>query len=289
MKNLYLVLFLLAFGIACFSQSSLPQSTYAQIYNFEPGDTLEYWFRTDDEYSFDYTEGYLFYVIAGSVQDSSSVNYLLASYGGESHSSNPFHPIGGGGVSFSYPLALKDSPILFNLMYLDTACNHIDSVYANQDFNGSKQNEVSRMCFESSWQQKFVDSLGQVSYSAYHTTSGAHWSGSQQSLIYYHKANGARWGSPHYFVIQDIDNPGEEASEAVILPNPVTQTFQVHFAVLDKTVTLKLFDALGREVKRDIISSSTTTINRSGLEKGLYVWQIERDGIMIKTGKLIFE
>ena len=289
MKKFYKLFFLSFLFTNGFSQNPTP-STYSQVYNFEPGDSLEYYFRVDDDNaSHDYTEGYILYVITGSNQDSSSLNYQVNSVS-SSHSSNPFHTLSCGSPPFSYSLNLKDSSILYALKDSDILCMGVyDSVYVNQDFNGSKQNEVYRMCFESGWGQKFVDSLGQVSRHAYHQNSGFG-AGEQESLVYYHKANGTKWGTPYNFVVMGINDVIEESLDAQISPNPVKNTFQFHITEsYNESATFKLFDALGRAVKQEIISSATTTLDRDNLSNGIYFWQLENEGKILERGKVVFE
>lgn len=289
MKKFYFVPLLFVFSLRSFSQ--LIPSTIGEIYNFGVGDSLEYEFSIyADDQSHSYLHGYVLFVITNGSQNLTNVFYQYTRDVHYTSVSNPLnYPPYASDPPFIYSLNTKDSSVLYQLILTDTMCSpKYDSVYVNQQFNGRKQNESYRMCFESTWGQQFADSLGQVSRSAGHTNGGAQWEAESQSLIYYHKANGDTWGTPQYFVLNGIDDM--EESPIKIFPNPTSSTFQIKLFQSPHQQTLfKLYDALGREVKQELLSSITTTLNRENLNKGIYFWQIETGRKILERGKIIFQ
>jgi len=74
---------------------------------------------------------------------------------------------------------------------------------------------------------------------------------------------------------------------ATIFPNPVNDVLNIAINPKDVgMVTIKLYNALGKEVKKVIAISPLTSLNISGLTKGIYFIQI-LDGRRITTHKVI--
>ena len=85
----------------------------------------------------------------------------------------------------------------------------------------------------------------------------------------------------------------EEASikkSIQIFPNPSTTSFNLQLSSPPTGETyFQLYDALGRQVKREEIISTTTTINRNNLPCGIYFWQLEQANKILERGKVVME
>lgn len=75
-----------------------------------------------------------------------------------------------------------------------------------------------------------------------------------------------------------------------ISPNPAFSTFTLQLSSSPVTETyLLLYDALGREVKRELITTQLTTLNRNQLPAGIYYWQLQSGGVVAGRGKIVLE
>jgi len=72
-------------------------------------------------------------------------------------------------------------------------------------------------------------------------------------------------------------------------PNPfnTTVTFEIAGPALPGTATLRLFDALGRQVRREEFAGEKFVVQRHDLETGLYYFLIESEGKRIGAGKVM--
>ena len=48
-----------------------------------------------------------------------------------------------------------------------------------------------------------------------------------------------------------------------------------------------LCDALGREVRRESLAQAETAVSLAGVGEGLYFYEVESDGAVLKSGKLL--
>ena len=71
-------------------------------------------------------------------------------------------------------------------------------------------------------------------------------------------------------------------------PDPFGEsiTFDIIGPALPGNATLRLFDALGRQVRREEFAGEKFVIQRQTLETGLYYFLIESDGKRIGAGKV---
>ncbi|MCX6200031.1 MAG: T9SS type A sorting domain-containing protein [Bacteroidetes bacterium] len=75
-----------------------------------------------------------------------------------------------------------------------------------------------------------------------------------------------------------------------IFPNPCTTTFTIQLTTPPVAVAhFQLYDALGRQVKREEINSTTTTIHRTNLPSGIYFWQLIERNKILERGKVVME
>lgn len=300
MKKFYFALLLSVFSVKSFSQ--LIPSTIGEVYNFEVGDTMEYYSEThlgDGFHSYAY--GYMLITITSKYSNGDTIKYSYqsstqitsASFPYLASIEGPFFTGGNHNDYISPPLTLTklDSSIFIRFDY---SCQNpfcFDSVAENAAYNFRKQNMHNDHNL-GVWVETFVAGVGLVSGGYFIESQGDSYG---QTLIYYHKANGETWGTPQYFVLNGINNL--EESSIKISPNPTSSIFQIKLSKEPHRQTyFKLYDALGREVKQELISSATTTLNRENLSNGIYFWQVEaeaclpdRQGKIMERGKIIFE
>ncbi len=71
-------------------------------------------------------------------------------------------------------------------------------------------------------------------------------------------------------------------------PNPfgASVRFEVEGPALFDPLSLRLFDALGRQVRREEFSGTTFTLERAALEAGLYYFLVESEGRRVGAGKV---
>lgn len=71
-------------------------------------------------------------------------------------------------------------------------------------------------------------------------------------------------------------------------PNPFTEsvTFEITNLPIQGPVTLRLFDALGRQVRQEVFYGAKWVLGREGLPSGLYYYRIESEGRRVGSGKV---
>lgn len=86
-----------------------------------------------------------------------------------------------------------------------------------------------------------------------------------------------------------IGKDSGQAIEPLVFPNPANETINIEFhSIPQQTVIVKIFDSTGELVSQSEISASdkTVTLDLGNLPKGLYVYSIEEDTMVLKTGKI---
>ncbi|MCK6649603.1 MAG: T9SS type A sorting domain-containing protein, partial [Bacteroidia bacterium] len=87
--------------------------------------------------------------------------------------------------------------------------------------------------------------------------------------------------------IEEISN-----GEIAVYPNPFSDvtTFVIHSDKTNETYTFELYDVLGKKVmEQKNIAAKQFSINRNGLENGMYFYKIVTNNKMIGNGKLIIK
>ncbi len=75
-----------------------------------------------------------------------------------------------------------------------------------------------------------------------------------------------------------------------IFPIPVISSFSLQlFSFPESQTCFHLFDALGRQVMQELITSATTNIHCGSLPNGIYFWQLQAENKILQRGKLLFE
>ena len=289
MKKIYLLLIISVFSVRSFSQTLIP-STIGEVYNFEVGDTFEtncgfspcprppsYYNMIIIESKYSWGDSVIY---IAKVNDVSSGTYSCQISGGSSTHTD------------SLIYTLLDSSIFWN-HYHANACDSngaciYDTVYIDSTRNNRKSNKHYDGGGGGGNETIYAEGLGVIKDGSW--SEDFLWPQGDCQLMYYHKANGEKWGTPYYFIVAGINDLNEENLTAYIFPNPSSGTFQLQLSEPSHQQTyFKLYDALGREVKRENISSITTTLNRENLSNGIYFWQAEAEGKILGRGKLVFE
>jgi hypothetical protein len=101
------------------------------------------------------------------------------------------------------------------------------------------------------------------------------------------------WALPNLVatgVISGIEATRYDRRVLSLFPNPCTTTFTIQLATSPSAETyFQLYDALGRQVKREEINSTTTTIHRNNLPSGIYFWQLTERNKILERGKVVME
>lgn len=108
----------------------------------------------------------------------------------------------------------------------------------------------------------------------------------KQTATYTHVVGGATLLD--FIVISDVDNPTAPGVEVKAYPNPFTSS--IEFEVKDLTckyLTINVFDINGRLVRQEKALGNHLQLQRNGMPSGSYTFQLEADGRLIHTGKII--
>lgn len=82
----------------------------------------------------------------------------------------------------------------------------------------------------------------------------------------------------------------EKDNQLMISPNLSFTSFTLQLSSPPTAQTyFQLYDALGRQVKHEEITSTITTIHRDNLPGGIYFWQLQAGNKILDSGKLVME
>ncbi|BDS11012.1 T9SS type A sorting domain-containing protein [Aureispira anguillae] len=136
----------------------------------------------------------------------------------------------------------------------------------------------------------YLDGLGGPYYENPSTVFGAH----NKQLVYYAKS-GDTWGTP-----LDIDcNIGttvpkiaQDQSSIRVFPNPFHQETTIsidNFSINDQWL-LKIYDAMGKELKSQNINNQDFILDRKNLTNGMYFYRLHNNAKnKLYTGKIILQ
>jgi len=84
-------------------------------------------------------------------------------------------------------------------------------------------------------------------------------------------------------------NSFNEVQKVNIYPNPFHSflTIEINDSFEINNTQIILYDAFGKQVKKAVVSKTTTTLETSGLTSGFYLYKIISNGKIIQTGKLL--
>jgi hypothetical protein len=108
--------------------------------------------------------------------------------------------------------------------------------------------------------------------------------GQDETKQVYYKKGDKTWGVP--LVLTDILKP-EDKSVVKVFPNPVTDYFYIDLASNTADCYIRLFDINGLLIRKFQLQEAENQLNLMNLSEGMYLYQIEMDGITVKNGKLI--
>ncbi len=84
-----------------------------------------------------------------------------------------------------------------------------------------------------------------------------------------------------------IAEPAKPDIEVSVYPNPTSGVVWVEMEKDWRGAVFILYDALGREVKRLVLSEAETHISLEGQSKGVYFYEIKREGELLASGTLV--
>ncbi len=91
-----------------------------------------------------------------------------------------------------------------------------------------------------------------------------------------------------FIVISDVNTPEIPDVEVKAYPNPFVSAIEFEAKELQcKTLTINVFDINGRLVRQEKAPGNHLRLQRNGMPSGTYAFQLEADGRLIHTGKII--
>lgn len=90
------------------------------------------------------------------------------------------------------------------------------------------------------------------------------------------------------FLITDVEEPFLTGLQINTYPNPFTSSIQFEVEGQDfKEMTVTVFDMSGQLVRREKVLGNQLQLTRGSLLAGMYTFQLEGDGLLLNTGKII--
>lgn len=278
MKISYCLLLLGFVTLQGVAQQNLPPSTIRDIYNFEVGDTFEYHEITMGSYNSSIDR---VCIVTDKKEGSDSISYTI-------HEINSgrcnYHPCNSNEF-IDYTYTHLDSLIFYDHLQEPF---HLDTVFFDSTFLHAKLNWHSLGDRISVYNETmYGDGLGITKLSS--ATEDDRDIDRYVDMRYYHKMNGATAGTA-LNIVTAISNPYGNNPGVEIYPNPTFSLFQLQLDEMpDEHTFFKLFDELGRLVKRQLITERTSAIYRNELANGIYFWQVEQQGKILNRGKVILQ
>ena len=83
----------------------------------------------------------------------------------------------------------------------------------------------------------------------------------------------------------------DRSGDVIIYPNPFSTNFTLKISseIIMKNVVMKIYDVCGKEVESISVNSNETSINKGGLQNGIYFYNIINNNSTIAKGKLVIE
>lgn len=88
-------------------------------------------------------------------------------------------------------------------------------------------------------------------------------------------------------VINELEKHKAISLQCSTYPNPVVDELQIKTPYLEKEMHYTLFDANGKEVKKDRVGSQLTILNLKDFKSGIYILQVYDSKTNIKSFKII--
>lgn len=293
MVKFYHIFFIGFLSQTVFSQTITP-STIREIYNFDVGDTFEYEINTqsiNDQYGCN-LQGWEMRIILSKEEYPDLITYTFLRNSTDSYNCHQYGNSGSSRDTSQLTVTQLDSTIFWYHTYhafgYDSNGNYyLDTVYIDSSMNNLKINAHSEGGWGGGEDTAYADGVGLIQ--AFLGSEDFEIQQGGESLIYYHKANGQSWGTLVDFAVTGVRNIDDELSMH-IFPNPASSSFQVQLSESPSPPTyLQLYDALGRQVREERITETSSTIQRNTLSNGIYFWQLESNGQTLSRGKIVFE
>lgn len=255
--------------------------TRAQVYNFNVGDTFDYYwdsYPTDPPAGqgnpFTFQQGYQRVIITG------------VSYSGNNDTLFVNEQI-------AYPAPTETSTLSFtNLnnyeIYLDAVepgCSPTYFFDTASIYNGKLLNAFFSPCFELFFIDSFAEGLGEVASHGLNGDYGSQVFHYDNSLIYYSK-HGEQWGTP--YTVTGVNNISQQIFISVY-PTVNSGDFQVVTEDDADKMQLTVYDVYGRGVKVEDIYGGKNQIHMPGIASGVYLWNVTNPSGLIRSGKIIIE
>lgn len=91
-----------------------------------------------------------------------------------------------------------------------------------------------------------------------------------------------------FLVISDVDTPNVPGVKVTAYPNPFASSIEFEAKGVNcKTLTINVFDINGRLVRQEKAPGNQLRLLRNDMPAGMYAFQLDADGRLIHTGKII--
>ena len=282
--------------------AQLPPSTVGQIYNFCVGDSFEYSYsETEAIYNCGITATELNIITAYNiVADTVTYTYVRLRSGNHAPCPNYSPPYGVlfDSVKVTQKIAHPDSSIFSTGTGLGIgSCQGLpssecqDSVYISTggSFVGKKLNEYNSNILSSA-DDIWADSLGMVHSNVFAEADATRYI---TDLIFYHKVcTGEIWGTFHPFPDYSIyAGITDLLNDVNVYPNPAAGMFEMEINEIAAninggTVKLTICNLLGQQMLDQQMLSSKIGVDCDLWPRGMYIWSICSEGVMIRSGKV---
>jgi PKD repeat protein len=89
-----------------------------------------------------------------------------------------------------------------------------------------------------------------------------------------------------YLGVSSTENPVQE-SQVMVFPNPFSQQLVVYLGETHHSPVFLLYNAAGQLVHKGPLATGINEIQATGLNKGMYFWEITRNRQLVRSGKVI--
>ena len=134
----------------------------------------------------------------------------------------------------------------------------------------------------------YASGLGITGIYTYSSDGFSSWNSGLTTLIYFHKATEI-WGTPETIVMGTNDIA---ANSALINLFPTINTGQFQIKITNgnsPNYQLLVYDLTGRVVEHATLKNGINDVTLSSSNKGMYLWSVMSDGVILKAGKLVVQ
>lgn len=260
--------------------------TVKDIYDFNVGDTFQYYFR-------ELLPGYNVSYNVNRVITSKTIiaDTIIYEYMDTKWNPTPYPPFSPypvndissleNGLHEYQKLKLynKDSIIYnYNKDWYPPINYRLDTTYLTFDTDLQQDVVISEQQEMNNFWRKYAVGLGEIEYEIFIEGYPIR---PTQKLVYFSKTNGQHWGSPLNVGITDpVHTP------SFLSPNPATNSLMIDGVQQGEII---FYNAIGQLVFSHTIMNNSTTIDIAHWQRGLYFYKItDHDGVSA-SGKVIVE